>query len=181
MSPSRGGHLIAQDPAHRRRSIRLQGYDYSQAGAYFVTICTQDRACLFGEILEGKLDLNEAGRRIDVAWRGLPDHYPSVEVDAAVVMPNHFHGLVILRGTGSASKPFSLSDLVHRFKSLTTRFYSDGVEKLGWPAYPGRLWQRNFYERIVRGPEEMNRLRQYIVDNPIRWQSDPENPNRSGV
>jgi putative transposase len=104
-----------------------------------------------------------------------------VEVDAAVVMPNHFHGLVILRGTGSASKPFSLSDLVHRFKSLTTRFYSDGVEKLGWPAYPGRLWQRNFYERIVRGPEEMNRLRQYIVDNPIRWQSDPENPNRSGV
>jgi hypothetical protein len=87
---------------HHHRSIRLKGYDYSRAGAYFVTICAQNRECLFGEILDGEMALNDAGRMIETIWHELPEHYPGIGIDAFQVMPNHMHGIVIVRaGTGA--------------------------------------------------------------------------------
>ena len=192
---------------HHRRSIRLKGYDYSQPGAYFVTICTQDRACLFGDVVDGAMRLNDAGRMIESVWHQLPTFYSGVDIDAFVVMPNHIHGIVVLVGaaprgrpdpgrargvdlgqpqgvaptgpTGQARGPaptLSLSDVVHRFKTLTTKRYADGVKQSGWPPFPGRLWQRNYYEHIIRNEESLHRIRQYILENPLRWSLDRENP-----
>ena len=216
---------------HHRRSIRMRGYDYTQAGAYFITICTQDRECLFGTIVDGCMHMNDAGRMVQSVWNEIPDHHPGVDVDAFVVMPNHVHGIIILtgeragaaddggvgarpracpvprrdvhplgkgqprgvaptsppqpsgvaptvdRGVAAAGKRMSLPDVVHRFKSLATARYRHGVYELGWPSFPGRLWQRNYYERIVRNEEALSRIRHYILDNPARWKKDIENPN----
>src|SRR3990172_7834035 len=90
---------------HHRRSIRLRGYDYAQAGAYFVTICTQNRECLFGEVVDGQMVLNDPGKILESVWSELPDHYPGVDVDAFVIMPNHIHGIVILVGAGPRACP----------------------------------------------------------------------------
>jgi hypothetical protein len=112
-----------------RRSIRLKGYDYAQAGAYFVTIVTRDRACLFGEIVGGESYLNSAGQVVQSEWNDLPNRYPTVECDAFVVMPNHIHGIIVLVGAGHRACPpegqpqgiaptTSLADVVHRFKTV---------------------------------------------------------------
>jgi putative transposase len=193
---------------HHRRSIRLRGYDYAQSGAYFVTICTQDRACLFGAVVDGAMRLNEAGRIIQEVWEGLPRFYPGIAIDAFVVMPNHIHGIIILVGAGPCACPagpcacpagpcacpgptetgqpqgvapttLSLPDVVHRFKTMTTKRYIDGVKTRGWHPFPGRLWQRNYYEHIIRNEESLTRIRQYIVENPLRWHLDRENPDRN--
>jgi putative transposase len=183
---------------HHRRSIRLKGYDYSQAGAYFVTICTQGRACLFGEVVGGVMRPGEAGQMIQSVWDEMPPFYPGVETDEFVVMPDHVHGIVVLVGatTGATTggRPYtdppdgvgadgvgavlSLGDVVHRFKTMTTRRYVDGVKQNGWAAFPGRLWQRNYYERIIRDEKSLHRIRQYILDNPARWAFDRKNPSR---
>lgn len=175
-----------------RRSLRLRDFDYAQEGAYFVTICTQDRSCVLGEILDGSMLLNDAGRMVQKAWDDLADHYPGLETDAVVVMPNHLHGvIVLLKGQGPASgvqdphaeaaRGLRLGDVVHRFKSLTTRRFADGVKGLGWPAFPGRLWQRNYFEPVIRDRESLDRSREYIAANPALWVSDSENPNREGT
>ena len=91
-----GVEWIGDAPKRQRRSIRLQGYDYTRQGAYFVTICTRNRACLLGDIVEGRMHLSEAGRLAQVAWEDLPHHYPHVQIDVWVIMPNHMHGIVIL-------------------------------------------------------------------------------------
>ena len=158
-----------------RRSIRLQGYDYTLAGAYFVTVCAQDRACLFGEIRDGVFRANDAGRMVQVVWDELHVFYPHVETDAFVVMPNHVHGIVVLTGP-ERNAPLSLPDVVHRFKTMTTKRYTDGVKSLGWPPYRGRVWQRNYYEHVVRDEDELNRVQEYILTNPMRWEFDEENP-----
>ena len=183
------------DPArHHRRSIRLRGYDYRQAGAYFVTICTQDRELMFGEVVGGQTRLNGPGQMVESIWRELSQHYPGVEVDTFVVMPNHVHGIIILVGAGTGACPdnpgqpqgvaptgtMSLPDVVHWFKPLTTARYRRGVLYGGWLPFPGRLWQRNYYEHVIRNDEELNRIRQYIIDNPARWEEDPENPDNAG-
>ncbi len=185
---------MTYDPdRHHRRSIRLRGYDYSQAGAYFVTICTNNRECLFGEVVDGAIRLNEAGRMVESVWNGMPTFYPGVITDAFVVMPNHIHGIVVLVGAAPRGRPdfgppadrgqpqgvaptLSIPDVVHRFKTMTTKRYTDGVKRSGWPPFPGRLWQRNYYEHIVRNEESLNRIRRYIADNPARWSFDRENP-----
>ncbi|MBI1885791.1 MAG: transposase [Chloroflexi bacterium] len=189
------------DPSrHHRRSIRLPGYDYAQAGAYFVTICTQNRECMFGEVVDGEMILTASGQMVESVWRELPQHYPGVEADTFVVMPNHVHGMIILVGAGPRARPgrpqgvaptddlgqpqgfaptgtMSLPDVVHRFKSLTTARYRRGVLQGRWLPFPGRLWQRNYYDHVIRNDEGLNRIRQYIVDNPVHWADDPENPN----
>jgi len=174
---------------HRRRSVRLNGYDYTQPGSCFVTLVTQHRTCLFGDIINGESQLNDAGRLVQSVWIGLPVHYPGVVTDAFVVMPNHFHGIIILLGTRPRACPednrgqpqgvaptMSLPDVVHRFKTLTTKRYADGVKQCGWTPFAGRLWQRNYYEHIIRDEESLDRIRQYIADNPARWTFDRENP-----
>ena len=198
---------------HRRRSIRLQGYDYSQPGAYFVTICTQNYSYLFGDIVEGEMVLNEAGQMVQGVWDELPMHYPGIETDAFIIMPNHVHGIIVIQpsdvgpasstvGAGPCACPgdapqssdmgrlrvghphlgqpqgvapttrMSLADVVHRFKTLTTKRYTDGVKHNGWKPFPGRLWQRNYWEHIVRNEREMHRIREYIINNPAKWESD---------
>jgi putative transposase len=275
---------------HRRRSMRLKGYDYSQAGAYFVTICTQGRACLFGEVVDGEMRLNDAGRMVVAEWERLPALFPNVVLDAFVVMPNHIHGIVILTdpaddatdgataigatiggattgraatggattrvapttagddatpvgaglvpalstmarddaipvGAGLVPAPSTpaqsvpapsvpapstpatpapapstpatpapappvpapptpapsvpaptLGDVIGAFKSRVTVEYIRGVKTFGWTPFDRRLWQRNYYEHIIRNEEALNRIRRYIVENPIRWAFDRENP-----
>lgn|GEM_PF-87594 len=180
--------LMGYDPnKHHRRSVRLKGYDYAQAGAYFVTICTQNRGHMFGEVVNEEMRLNDAGRLVQSVWDGLPGHYPGVETDAFVIMPNHIHGIVVLVGAGpracletgqprGVAPTLSLSDVVHRFKTLITKRYADGVKQFGWLPFCGHLWQRNYYEHIIRDEVSLNRIRQYIIDNPARWAFDRENP-----
>ena len=146
---------MKNDRNKHRRSIRLQNYDYKRSGAYFVTMVTQNRACLFGDVVNGRLQLNDAGQMIQAIWDQLPQHYPSVETDAFVIMPNHVHGIIALVGVGacadiqSGGQPqgvaptndprpkhdavhvLSLADTVHRFKTLTTKRYIDGVKQFG--------------------------------------------------
>nr|BAL59102.1 hypothetical conserved protein [Candidatus Acetothermum autotrophicum] len=185
--------MRADPERHHRRSIRLRGYDYTQPGAYFVTICTQDRMCLFGEVVHGEMRFTDAGRMVHDVWNDLPNHYPGVTIDAFVVMPNHIHGIVVLVGAGPRACPewvgqpqgvaptMSLSDVIHRFKTMTTKRYADGVKQLGWPPFRGRLWQRNYYEHIIRDEESLHRIREYIRTNPLRWHVDRENPNPTGT
>ena len=180
---------------HHRKSIRLKGYNYSQAGAYFVTICTRDRECVFGEIVDGRMVLNDAGRMVKLVWNELPQHYSGVDIDGFVAMPNHIHGIIVLTvGAGPRACPkdershneggqpqgvaptISLSDVVHRFKSLATARYRQGVRENNWRPFPGRLWQRNYYEHIIRTEEELNRFHEYIQNNPMQWEGDEENP-----
>ena len=159
---------------HHRCSIRLADFDYSSAGFYFVTICVQGRECLLGEIADGEVVLNEAGRMVEDTWLELSVQYPGIALDEHVVMPNHFHGIIVLQSPAVLSLP----DVVHRFKSLTTTRYRYGVNNDNWPPFPGKLWQRNYYERIIRNENELHQIRQYIHDNPAQWESDNENPTQ---
>ena len=155
---------------HHRRSIRLPGYDYSQAGAYYVTICTATRQCLFGEVVNGEMHLNWVGTIAHYEWLSLPRRYPGVNLDALVVMPNHVHGVILLTGRN----PHPLSELVRRFKSRTARRINERRHTTGTS-----IWQRDYYEHIVRDEGDLDRIRQYIVGNPARWQEDAENPANS--
>jgi REP element-mobilizing transposase RayT len=189
---------FGMDPVRpRRRSIRLKGYDYSEAGAYFVTICTQDRLCLVGEMGDDAMRLNDAGQMVASLWDGLPARFPGIELDAFVMMPNHVHGIIVLPDHGAATRAaptddinesvvgaplvgarISLGDLVGAFKSTSTVAYIRGVEAKGWPRFGRRLWQRNYYEHVIRDEAALNRLRRYIDENPLRWAFDDENPDR---
>jgi len=172
---------------HHRRSIRLKGYDYSQAGAYFITICTQDRACLFGDVVDGEMRLNDVGGMVHDEWLRTADMRPNVELDAFVVMPNHFHGIIILHPDGRGTlqrtptttveqfgKPTSntVPTIVRLFKSASTKRIN---EHRGTPGVS--VWQRNYYEHIIRNEESLNRIRQYIYENPARWDMDRNNPH----
>lgn len=214
-----------------RRSIRLDGYDYSSAGAYFVTICTQDRACVFGDVVDGRMRANAAGQIVQDVWAGLASRYANVELDAFVVMPNHVHGIIVLadvarpgaggadgdagrgarRGAidcaqmnaggamnhegvinhegvmnharttlgeigaansraGAAGVP-PLGEVVRAFKAISTRQIHQHV-------MPGAaVWQRNYYEQIIRDEDSLNRVRAYVQANPARWLTDRDNQN----
>ena len=242
---------------HHRRSIRLKGYDYAQAGAYFVTVCTRNRLCLFGDVADGKMRVNEAGRMVERWWLEVNRKFPNAKTDVYTVMPNHFHGIIAIVGTdaetvgaalrvcpgnpprqhgaphdggarhrgahtgaplpndggtphgterpndtpvGAALRVYPgnpenqhgaphdggarhrgahagapLPTVVQWFKSMTTNEYIRGVKTLGWSPFAGTLWQRNYYERIVRDEAPLVRIQQYILDNPARWAFDREN------
>ena len=163
---------------HHRRSIRLKGYDYAQSGAYFVTIVTYGRIPLFGEIVDGVMSLNDTGQSIRDDWEWLGLRYPQVTLDEYVVMPNHLHGIIVLtddgRG-GSRTAPTRrkpLGRLVGAFKTVSTKQFNLSQGK------PGQLlWQRNYYEHVIRNDDEMNRVREYIINNPLHWETDTENPS----
>lgn len=168
-------------PHRNRRSIRLQGYDYSRAGAYFVTVCTQNRQCLFGENVDGKMALNDAGRMIQTIWNGLPEHYHHVELDEFVVMPNHLHGIIAIVGAGLKPAPtpinqHGLPEIVRALKTFSARRINEMRNTPG-----AKLWQRNYYEHIIRNDDELNRIREYIANNPSQWEMDRENPVGAGL
>jgi putative transposase len=168
------------DPAHQHRhSIRLPQYDYTQTGAYFVTIVTYQRELLFDDLALRQI--------VETFWQRIPQHMPHVKLDAFVVMPNHFHGILWLIKTdfgASVSDTISpsqshlivgsLGAIVGNFKSSTTRRINQMRKTPGQP-----IWQRNYYEHIIRHDKELNAIRQYIIDNPANWSQDTENPARS--
>ena len=173
---------------HHRRSIRLRAYDYAQAGAYFVTICTQGRRCLFGDVLADETRLTEAGRIVQECWDGLPQHFPDVQLDEFVVMPNHVHGIVVVdrrRGTACRAptgerfgrpEPGSLPTIIRSFKSAATKRINDTRRSLRQT-----VWQRGYFERVIRDEKELDHVRQYIRYNPMSWQDDKENPDNQKV
>ena len=172
------------DPGkHHRRSLRLKGYDYSRSGAYFVTICTHGRECLFGEVMDGDMRLNDVGRAAQAEWVRLPEHFQSVELDEFVIMPNHVHGIILVGaglappdGRGAASSAPTLGHILRAFKSISAIAVNRLLGRSG-----RSLWQRNYYEHIVRNENELARIREYIANNPAQWALDRENPNYAGA
>ncbi|MCL5962645.1 MAG: hypothetical protein M1358_25600 [Chloroflexi bacterium] len=269
-----------------RRSIRLKGFDYTQPGAYFVTICSLNRECLLGEIVNGEMQISECGFIVRKTWENLPQHYINVALDAFVVMPNHVHGIIVLldepnpvgaglkpapgdgaldKGAGlkpaptsngpldtaAGSKPaptddgstalakgnprglsndyppylarhhlaastitgtnrltaivgaglkpapttydltgaaetesairgeavgrHGLPEIVRAFKTFSARRVNEYRQSAGVP-----VWQRNYYEHVIRNDQALDRIREYIQSNPLRWQLDSENPLARG-
>ena|SRR3989338_430943 len=179
------------DNLPHRRSIRLQGYDYSQAGAYFITICAQGKECLFGAIENGVMVLNESGRVVRDEWLKTAEARVEIRTGEFVVMPNHFHGIVIIseliagadvgaihESLASNQSPrqqrrqMALSKVVGRFKMLTAKRINE-IRKL-----PGvSVWQRNYYEHVIRNEADYGQIAEYMVDNPCRWEEDTLHPN----
>ena len=169
----------------QRKSIRLKNCDYSENGFYYVTVCTQNRECLFGDIIDRKMVLNGAGKIIQNIWELLPGHY-SVKLDAFQIMPNHVHFIIRMDGDGDGDRATTrvartLGDVVGGFKSITSVEYIKNVKKSGWKPFDRRLWQRNYYEHIVRTENDLDRIRQYIKINPIRWSRDKNNPHNCKI
>jgi len=176
---------------HHRRSIRLQGYDYAQAGAYFVTVCAYNRECLFGEIMGEEMQVNASGEIVIACWHDIPRHFANVELDAFVVMPNHIHGIIMLRdvndpdiGVGAGFKPaptltasrHGLPEIVRAFKTFSARRINELRQMPGVP-----VWQRNYYEHIIRNEKSLHDIRRYIQENPLRWAYDRENPANTSI
>jgi len=168
-----------------RRSIRLKGYDYAQAGLYFITICVQDRLKLFGEVHDGVMHLNDAGRMVEQWYAELENKYPDKRCHEMVVMPNHFHCIIEnvhpdnmsdahvgapLRGRPRTGA--TIPDAVDWFKTMTTNAYIRGVKNDGWPRFNRKLWQRNYFENIIRTPDAYENISNYIVNNPEKWKDD---------
>lgn len=149
---------------YNRRSIRLKGYDYSQPGAYFVTICVQHSRHL----------LRPAPVRAMARfwWRALPERFPNAANDAFVIMPNHVHMLILINAPApDAGAHATLGRMVAWYKSMTTNGYIRGVNEEGWEPFHGRLWQRGYYEQIVRNGRHLGAIRRYIGDNPAHWRA----------
>jgi putative transposase len=172
---------------HHRRSIRWFAYDYAQAGAYFVTVCSEDHVCLFGSVIGATMQLNAVGYVAQECRRQIPGHFENVELDTFVVMPNHVHGIIVihdamiphvgathaspLRNAPNGPKPRSVGTIVGSYKSAVSKRINEVR------ATPGRtLWQRNYYEHVIRGEQQLSRIRRYIEDNPAHWTLDHENP-----
>ena len=165
----------AYDPAlHHRRSIRLHGHDYAAGGIYFVTLCVADRRPLFGTVVNGRMALNDAGRTATACWRAIPDHFPQVALDEWVIMPNHVHGILRIgggtacQGTAPAfGQPVAgaLGTIIGAYKGATSRAMHRGMACHA----PAAIWQRNYYDIIVRDARAMDNIRRYIRENPAHW------------
>ena len=199
---------------HHRRSIRLQGYDYSQPGAYFITLCCQDREHLLGEIHDGKMVLNDAGKMVKKWFYELENKFADIKCDEMIVMPNHIHFIVentavktvgadlrVCPGCEPSVKGESPVDegeqkegeriegeqkegehvgsplhvVVQWLKTMTTNEYIRGVKNCGWRRFNGKLWQRNYYEHILRDEKSLENIRNYIINNPAKWAEDENN------
>ena len=176
---------------HHRRSIRLKGYDYSQAGAYYVTIVTWHRDCIFGQVLNEEMYLNDLGKIADECWRAIPEHFPNVDLGVHVIMPNHAHGIIVIRYDNSPSivgathwvaptpgtrpkgpKPNSLGAIIGSYKSAVSYRIHKELNAIG-------VWQRNYYEHIIRDEQDLQNKTDYINANPSLWDEDENNPRNN--
>jgi len=179
----------------RRRSIRLKGWNYAQTGAYFVTVCVQNRECPLGNVVGDAVVRHESGRLVESCWKDLRQRFPGLELDAFVVMPNHVHGIIVIDPVGAglalpdhlgkgepgaaSSAPTddvapggpTLGDIMRAFKSISAIAVNRHLGRRGQS-----FWQRNYYEHIIRDEAELNRIRDYIIHNPLQWMLDRENP-----
>lgn len=244
---------------YNRRSIRLKGYDYASPGEYFVTVCAHSHQCLFGEVVDGRMRLNAAGRMVDKWWHKIPEKFPNALLDVYQIMPNHFHAIVGITGPNAETdpanhspnddnigvdphinpglrssnpknigadpninfdnvgadprvcpeedggpvpgghvgpgghmgrgghtgpplpdyetRPASISGIVQWFKTMTTNEYIRGVKVGQFPPFDRKLWQRNYYEHIIRNERSLQRIRDYIINNPARWEQDRNHPD----
>lgn len=199
-------HTMSYQPRrHHRRSIRLAGYDYGSPGAYFFTLCTFEHECVLGQVVNGEMRLSRLGSIVQRCWYSLPRHFPGIALDAFVVMPSHVHGIITIMGADrrgealgesyardgltvpspnasplpvpppdrpSGTQPGSLSAILQSLKSVATRKCN---QVRGTPS--AALWQRNYYEHIIRNEQELQRTRRYIVENPLHWEQDEDNPH----
>lgn len=189
---------------HHRRSIRLQHFDYSQAGALFVTICTYNRENLFGGIAAGLMRLNDAGRMAGKCWNDIPSHFPNVELDGFVIMPNHVHGIIVIIDADANVAANNLSEILAKNQSTLreknisplqcpeTTIHSIGTSgtigsivrgfKIGVTKWfrqqtdIHQVWQRNYWEHVIRNETEREQIREYMRTNPVRWEQDRLNP-----
>jgi REP element-mobilizing transposase RayT len=170
---------------HHRRSIRLKGYDYSQPGSYFITMCTKNRKCLFGDIVDDEMILNDAGKMVEEEWLKLPDRFPNIQLHEFVVMPNHIHGILEIMAGGSVTVTDgttvagatlvvapTVGDMVGAFKSIVTVKYIEGVKTKNWERFDKKLLQRDFWDQIIRNDAEFGRIARYITNNPRNWKYD---------
>lgn len=186
--------ITNQSTSHHRRSIRLKDYDYSQPGAYFITICTHDHAHLFGEIVDGQMHFSDGGGIANACWQEIPDHFPQVELDEFIVMPNHIHGILwivddSIGGKNVVAKNLlplhlrtnapiphgtskTIGSVVRGFKIGVTKWFRQNTAKF-------TVWQRNYYEHIIRNEHALNAIRRYIAENPLRWHWDRYNADRT--
>lgn len=174
-----------------RRSIRLKDYDYTQEGAYFITICTFRRQCIFGDVVDDEVFLNTLGCIVETEWHKTAQVRPYVIIDEYVVMPNHFHGILFIdyenmplavradRRSAPTEKrafgksiPHSISSIMRQFKSIVTKQINRTLKTPG-----ASVWQRNYYERIIRDEDALNKIRAYILQNPTRWEEDENHPD----
>jgi putative transposase len=165
-----------------RKSLRLPEYNYNMAGYYYITLCTQNRKCLLGNIKKGMMILNDAGYMVQKAWQDISKNYAGFKNDIFIVMPNHLHGILIIQNNqlGPAQGPaptLSLPDVIRNFKSFTTTCYIKGVTENNFEPFEKKVWQRNYYEHIIRKPENLNKIREYISNNPEKWDEDRESPH----
>ena len=178
---------------HHRESMRLKNYDYSQDGYYFTTICAKNKIECFGEIIDGKMVLNECGKIVEKCWYDLPNHYHNCRLDEFIIMPNHNHGIVIIDNgvvetglkpirmdksvVGMGLKPiptgvkrYSLSEIIRAFKTFSSRKINEQNPNLIF------RWQLRFYDHIIRNEKSLDKIREYIVNNPLKWELDRNNP-----
>lgn len=191
---------IKMDTFTQRKSIRLKNYNYSQSGYYFITICTQNRECLFGDIVDGKMIFYETGKIVEYVWKSLPNHHP-VELDAFQIMPNHVHMIIHIVGRGnimgrenpaptilgpiplghvygSGNPTPTLGQIIAYFKYESTKQINQYYVRAGIipPNTIKKIFQRNYYEHIIRNEDEYMRIKQYIRLNPQIWKRDRNNP-----
>ena len=157
-----------------RKSNRLQNFDYSSQNYYFVTVCTQNRSEYFGEILNYDIILSDVGKIVEKFWREIPSHYTHVEIDEFVVMPNHLHGIIVIKTTDEADmaagghRYTNLSTIVGSFKNITSKL----IHKSGCLEF---AWQKSFYDHVIRKDESLDEIRSYIRNNPLKWELDRNN------
>lgn len=190
---------------HHRRSIRLTGYDYSQEGLYFVTICTNNHQCLFGEIINGVMKLNDVGKIVLEQLNAIPQRFAHIDVDEYIVMPNHIHTIITVgaplagaqyqtsgaqnqtagvdinnmataKERATARVAPTVGEVVGAYKSLCVHHCLKWISKNEPGRIMGKIWQRNYYEHIVRNDEDLNRIREYINNNPGQWEMDKLHP-----
>jgi len=191
--PTRG---TPTEHKHHRRSIRLPNYDYAKAGYYFVTITTQNREHLFGEIVDEKMVLNVAGEMVQGLWYDIVNDFPNIALHDFMVMPNHIHGIIEIVGAplvGALNLVGALDmantvdihdkrvpikgapmvgNVVGVFKSKTTNSYIKMVKNGTLPPFNKRIWQRNYYEHVVRDDVDYVRIAEYVANNPLTWDED---------
>ena len=169
--------MIRAVSSSRRRPLRLPYYDYASAGAYFITICTWRRTCLFGDVRDGAMRMNRSGEIVETCWRDLPNHYPHVKLDSFVVMPNHLHGIIVLEPAADLpEKRSAIPEIVRAFKSFSARRINTLRNASG-----RSLWQRGYYEHVVRNEIPLAEIREYIDSNPARWLADHNHPTFSNA
>lgn len=189
---------------HKRKSIRLKGFNYSDSGKYFITICTENRECILGIVENEKVEINNIGEMVRDFWLKLEDKFDNIRIEEYVVMPNHIHGIITITNVGANpcvcpkdSREFTkdiilcsnkdsgghmgppLQKIIQWYKTMTSNEYIKNVKQKNWTPFNKRFWQRNYYEHVIRDEEELRKILSYIKYNPLKWELDINNPTKA--